>query len=67
MSKPAQFTCCICGHKHLGYGNNPEPVMLEFENGRRNRCCDNCNKWVVIPARIELSIRDKYKNCEGIK
>ena len=48
-----KYICCICGKEKEGYGNNPEPIVKEFEDGKRNRCCDNCNKYVVIPARLE--------------
>ena len=42
--------CTICGAEFEGFGNNAAPVS----NGR---CCDECNKEVVIPARIrEISI-----------
>ena len=39
-------TCCICGKKFDGWGNNPEPVKSDGE------CCDYCNWNVVIPARF---------------
>lgn len=39
-------TCCICGKKFIGWGNNPEPVKKFGE------CCNDCNSNVVIPARI---------------
>lgn len=39
-------TCCICGKRFKGYGHNPEPVKTE------GRCCDECNKTIVIEARI---------------
>ena len=40
-------TCCICGAKITGWGNNPWPVKTTGE------CCDKCNLEKVIPARIE--------------
>lgn len=40
-------TCCICGKKFNGYGNNPSPVNDE------GVCCDECNINVVVPARIK--------------
>ena len=40
-------TCCLCGKRFLGYGNNPDPLK------REGRCCDDCNKALVIPAREE--------------
>lgn len=45
-----KFTCCICGKEAEGYGNNPEPVQ-PYDSGK---CCDDCNRDVVIPKRIEL-------------
>lgn len=49
--------CVICGKEIKGYGNNPAPVE---DSGR---CCDDCNKRVVIPARIK-SITKKRANEE---
>ena len=46
-SKDSKY-CCICGKSFSGYGNNPYPVVKE-ENAR---CCDDCNRDIVIPARI---------------
>ena len=40
-------TCCICGKRFKGYGNNPDPIKKE------GHCCDDCNVKVVIPAREE--------------
>lgn len=45
-----KFTCCICGKEAEGYGNNPEPVQ-PYDSGK---CCNDCNRDVVIPKRIEL-------------
>ena len=39
-------TCCICGKKFDGWGNNPEPVKSSGE------CCDECNMNYVLSARI---------------
>lgn len=44
--KEAEYTCCICGEKFEGYGNNPAPYK---ESGK---CCDACNRKFVIPARL---------------
>ena len=47
--------CCICGKAFNGDGNNPEPVMpLKTENGE-NRCCNDCNYYVVYPVRTTIS------------
>ena len=43
------YTCCICGRKFHGYGNNPQPVS----QNPKERCCDACNRAVVIPERIK--------------
>lgn len=39
-------TCSICGNPYVGYGCNARPV----NNGR---CCNVCDRTVVIPARIK--------------
>ena len=38
--------CVLCNEEYDGHGNNPYPVT---ENGR---CCVDCNRLKVIPARI---------------
>lgn len=49
--------CCICGKEFIGWGNNPYPVVEE----EGERCCDDCNAIVVIPARIQrmFEVRDE--------
>lgn len=47
------FTCCICGKKVIGFGNNPFPVKHE------GRCCDECDYQVVIPARLSMMNQKK--------
>jgi hypothetical protein len=39
--------CSICKKPFQGFGNNPQPVIDDFDA----RCCDECNKGIVIPAR----------------
>lgn len=51
MIKLEKKTCCICGNKFKGYGNNPWPIKQDGE------CCKDCNISKVIPARIKLSIK----------
>lgn len=48
-------TCCICGKKFIGWGNNPWPVKFEGE------CCSDCNAMFVIPARMERIYNNKNK------
>jgi hypothetical protein len=38
--------CSICKKKYEGFGNNAEPI----NNGR---CCDECNK-IVLLERIKI-------------
>lgn len=45
MLKIDEHICSICGKKYEGYGNNVQPINDE-------RCCDECNRKVVIPIRI---------------
>lgn len=42
------YTCCLCGEKQIGYGNNPFPAS------QSGLCCNNCNISIVIPMRIRL-------------
>lgn len=41
--------CCLCGGKYKGMGNNPYPVART----KGMLCCDDCNKYVVIPMRFK--------------
>lgn len=42
--------CCFCGKPIEGFGNNPTPVSDNPED----RCCDECNIAVVVPARLKM-------------
>ena len=53
-------TCCICGKKFKGYGNNPFPVV---NNGR---CCDKCNSNVVIPAKMQFGKKSDDSQFSGL-
>lgn len=48
--KKDMHTCSICGKSYEGYGNNAQPI----NNGR---CCDDCNKTIVVPRRIKDRIK----------
>ena len=37
--------CSICGKQYEGFGNNAQPI-------NDGRCCDECNKNVVIARRL---------------
>lgn len=39
-------TCCLCGKKFEGLGNNPYPLMTSDKI-----CCDDCNSRYVITLR----------------
>lgn len=43
-------TCCICGKKINGDGNNPSPIM----RGKDEVCCDECYFKKVIPKSIQI-------------
>lgn len=43
--------CCICGKEFEGYGNNPWPIGWDVYS-EEDRCCNECNTNIVIPARI---------------
>lgn len=49
------FECVLCGETFFGYGNNPWPLSEHPED----RCCDDCNREFVIPARLRKLIDDK--------
>lgn len=46
-SKEETKDCVLCPGLYEGYGHNPRPLANE------GRCCDDCNKTQVIPARFE--------------
>ena len=48
--------CCFCDTEEE-YGNNPEPFVVE----QGERCCNFCNEYWVIPARIRV-INHEMKN-----
>lgn len=52
--------CCFCGTEER-YGNNPAP----FEVEGYERCCDECNRDLVIPARIRASLYKGDKKVIG--
>lgn len=43
-----EFVCSLCAKKCTGWGNNPWPL----DRTELDRCCDECNKELVIPARL---------------
>lgn len=52
-------SCCLCGNEIHGYGHNPSPCR---DSGR---CCDACNTYVVIPARIDSLYRAEGRAVRG--
>ena len=55
--------CCICKQEIKdGYGHNPAPIPTEWPE---QRCCDICNAGIVIPARLEESMKQKDKEDEN--
>ena len=48
--------CCLCGETFVGFGNNPAPLK---ENNDESRCCDLCNDFKVLPARLYNSSNGK--------
>jgi len=42
--------CCICKKEIDDDGHDPRPIVSK----RGNRCCDDCNKDVVVPTRKEV-------------
>ena len=59
--------CVLCNEEIKGdvvngialpYGNNPHPLADE------GKCCDDCNMFKVIPARMDRSYVDPVKCVE---
>ena len=44
-----KYKCVFCGKEREGYGNSCWPIY----NDEKVRCCDNCNRYIVIPERIK--------------
>lgn len=59
---PVVYTCCICGQRHEGWGNNPWPI----NNDPNARCCHACNYAHVIPARIKELEDIKQNNIKHV-
>jgi hypothetical protein len=53
-NKIKEFVCSLCGDPCEGFGNNPEPLK-----GFDERCCDQCNRELVIPARLGAFLKEK--------
>lgn len=53
---PTSKPCSICQTLFSGWGNNAQPV-------NDGRCCDKCNRDIVIPARLMMIFRT-YKHDE---
>ena len=52
-----EFTCCLCGKKVQGYGNNPYP--LGPKDDKNAECCNACDLTLVVPARLKQLKEDK--------
>ena len=53
-------TCVLCGKHINGHGNNPAPLADE------GKCCDECNKTKVIPARMKaMQGKEMDEGVEG--
>lgn len=57
--------CCFCGEEEQ-YGNNPFPFQVE----EGERCCDYCNRNLVVAARVRASSykgTDKVVGCVKVR
>lgn len=45
---PTKRICSLCGKEFVGMGHNPEPLKRYEE-----RCCEHCNEYRVVPARMK--------------
>ena len=46
------FKCVLCKKQKYGFGNNPVPCCMD------GRCCDDCNRSKVVPARVSELAKD---------
>lgn len=57
--------CCLCHKEINGYGNNPWGALnLDGSLIRwkfKDKCCDECNRDVVVPHRILLDLKARGK------
>ena len=49
LEENGMFQCVFCMDVFKGFGNNPEPAVME--DGER--CCSDCNMMYVIPSRLK--------------
>ena len=47
-----KHTCCLCGKKFSGLGNNAQPLA-------KGTCCDECNNIVIIARSVGLTKSDE--------
>jgi hypothetical protein len=52
MKPRPPFVCSICGMTALGWSCNAWPINA-------GRCCERCDREVVLPARIALAYGKK--------
>jgi len=52
--------CCFCGNEIEGHGNNALPL-------KQSVCCDHCNNYVVVPARIYKLCKEQGKTEQAKK
>jgi hypothetical protein len=50
--KGKEYECVFCDVEIEGYGNNSQPLQ-------KGRCCNDCNKKLVIPFRIQSFKKEK--------
>ena len=56
--------CCLCGKEAGKWGNSIWPISINEDN----RCCDECNRAYVIPARlipsVGIALKEKFERGE---
>ena len=55
--------CCFCKSVIDGYGNSIRPLIRE----RNARCCDNCNRDIIIPLRMLEYISERENRSANPK
>ena len=60
------FECSVCGGEadlSIETSHNASPINGEPSD--TNRCCDDCNEYWVIPARVSMSRDGHGKSSEA--
>lgn len=63
LNSESEKKCALCGKPYEGYGNSTWGYwelhgctkQEDEEYGESRRCCDKCNRYQVVTARLKLA------------